>query len=301
MKVGVIGGGGFGRALALAARRNGAEVVLWSRRPGDVGAGIEKTTSLAEVTRPDLVILSVPSSHVPDVARDLGTHLAKHGAAAGFELLARGLALEAGAVGRGSGRAAGEQWHGQAHGDLRGRAAGVEGRHAVAARARRVHAQAQRGQVAGAGAGDALLAGLHVQLQRAQFGVGQQGALRPGLGVVGQRLGGEGLAQRLQRGRRGTGELGQIENYELVGKTGTARVARGGSYVTGEHTASFASIWPAEDPQLVAVVKIDNPSKGSIFGGLTVRETAEELGISTRTVDDDWAMARLWLARELTA
>lgn len=78
-------------------------------------------------------------------------------------------------------------------------------------------------------------------------------------------------------GAAGTGELGQIENYELVGKTGTARVARGGSYVTGEHTASFASIWPAEDPQLVAVVKIDNPSKGSIFGGLTAAPLTREI------------------------
>ena len=32
---------------------------------------------------------------------------------------------------------------------------------------------------------------------------------------------------------------------------------------------------------------------------MTVREAAEELGVSTRTVDNDWAMARLWLAREL--
>jgi len=36
-----------------------------------------------------------------------------------------------------------------------------------------------------------------------------------------------------------------------------------------------------------------------IFGGLTVRETAEELGVSPRTVNGDWAVARLWLAREL--
>ncbi len=36
-----------------------------------------------------------------------------------------------------------------------------------------------------------------------------------------------------------------------------------------------------------------------IFGGLTVRETAEELGVSSRTVNGDWAVARLWLAREL--
>lgn len=36
-----------------------------------------------------------------------------------------------------------------------------------------------------------------------------------------------------------------------------------------------------------------------IFGGLTVRETAEELGVSARTVNGDWAVARLWLTREL--
>jgi len=36
-----------------------------------------------------------------------------------------------------------------------------------------------------------------------------------------------------------------------------------------------------------------------IFGGLTVREIARELGVSPRTVNGDWAMARLWLAREL--
>jgi RNA polymerase sigma factor (TIGR02999 family) len=36
-----------------------------------------------------------------------------------------------------------------------------------------------------------------------------------------------------------------------------------------------------------------------IFGGLTVRETAERLGVSSRTVDTDWTTARLWLAREL--
>lgn len=31
------------------------------------------------------------------------------------------------------------------------------------------------------------------------------------------------------------------------------------------------------------------------FGGMSVRETAEALGVSTRTVESDWAMARAWL------
>jgi RNA polymerase sigma factor (TIGR02999 family) len=38
-----------------------------------------------------------------------------------------------------------------------------------------------------------------------------------------------------------------------------------------------------------------------VFGGLTTREIAAELDVSTRTVEGDWAVARMWLARELRA
>jgi len=37
------------------------------------------------------------------------------------------------------------------------------------------------------------------------------------------------------------------------------------------------------------------------FGGLTVEETAEALGVCTRTVNKHWAFARAWLQRQLTA
>lgn len=36
-----------------------------------------------------------------------------------------------------------------------------------------------------------------------------------------------------------------------------------------------------------------------ILGGLTVDETAKELGVSPRTVDTDWRFARAWLRSEL--
>ena len=35
------------------------------------------------------------------------------------------------------------------------------------------------------------------------------------------------------------------------------------------------------------------------FGGLSLREVAEVLGVSPRTVDGDWSMARAWLRQEL--
>jgi len=37
------------------------------------------------------------------------------------------------------------------------------------------------------------------------------------------------------------------------------------------------------------------------FGGLNVRETAYVLGVSERTVNQDWRTARAWLSRELSA
>lgn len=37
------------------------------------------------------------------------------------------------------------------------------------------------------------------------------------------------------------------------------------------------------------------------FGGLSVEETAETLGVSTMTITRDWQAARAWLARELGA
>jgi len=36
------------------------------------------------------------------------------------------------------------------------------------------------------------------------------------------------------------------------------------------------------------------------FGGLTIEETAEVLGVSHATVERDWAVARAWLRRELS-
>ena len=35
------------------------------------------------------------------------------------------------------------------------------------------------------------------------------------------------------------------------------------------------------------------------FGGLSIEETAEALGVSTKTVMRDWDFAKAWLQREM--
>lgn len=74
----------------------------------------------------------------------------------------------------------------------------------------------------------------------------------------------------------GTGERAQIQNYELVGKTGTAKVASGGGYDAGQYVASFASIWPADNPQIVAVIKIDRPH-GVYYASQTAAPLTSEM------------------------
>lgn len=60
----------------------------------------------------------------------------------------------------------------------------------------------------------------------------------------------------------------------------------------------------ALEEALVVLGKTD-PRKGRVvelryFGGLTVEETAEVLGISPETAHRDWKMAKSWLFRELS-
>ncbi len=57
----------------------------------------------------------------------------------------------------------------------------------------------------------------------------------------------------------GTGETAALTTYEVAGKTGTARRAGPNGYVPGSYTATFVSLFPADDPQLVMVVKLDDP------------------------------------------
>jgi len=77
-------------------------------------------------------------------------------------------------------------------------------------------------------------------------------------------------------GEGGTGERAQLANYALLGKTGTAVRFERGHYVHGEYTASFAALFPADHPQLIVIVKIDNP-KGSYYGGLTAAPVTKSM------------------------
>jgi len=80
----------------------------------------------------------------------------------------------------------------------------------------------------------------------------------------------------------GTGTSAIIEGMEVAGKTGTAQKVdiEHGTYFQDRYVASFAGFVPAEKPELLAVVVLDDPS-GDHYGGTIAapvfREVMERL------------------------
>ena len=92
----------------------------------------------------------------------------------------------------------------------------------------------------------------------------------------------------------GTGQEASLGTFRLAGKTGTARVVSNGSYESGAYTASFAGFFPADDPQLVFLVKLDRP-QGDYYGGLTaapVTRATLEAALAARGTPLDRPLAR---------
>ncbi|MEJ7808860.1 MAG: penicillin-binding transpeptidase domain-containing protein [Gemmatimonadaceae bacterium] len=66
----------------------------------------------------------------------------------------------------------------------------------------------------------------------------------------------------------GTASDVDLANFAVAGKTGTARRNVAGRYVPNQFTPTFVGLFPADKPQYVIVVKLDNPV-GAYYGGKT--------------------------------
>ena len=72
LRIGVVGAGGFGRAIAVASARSGHEVVLWSRRDRELPDPIRVSTDIADIRDCELVFLAVPARHAVEATEQLG-------------------------------------------------------------------------------------------------------------------------------------------------------------------------------------------------------------------------------------
>jgi glycerol-3-phosphate dehydrogenase (NAD(P)+) len=72
LRIGVVGAGGFGRAIAQASARHGHDVVLWSRQHRDPPHPIRSSTEIGDMGDRDLIFVAVPARHAVNAAEQLG-------------------------------------------------------------------------------------------------------------------------------------------------------------------------------------------------------------------------------------
>ena len=73
----------------------------------------------------------------------------------------------------------------------------------------------------------------------------------------------------------GSGRTAYIDGYRVGGKTGTAQKVENGHYLDNNYILSFIGFLPADDPQVIVYVAVDNP-KGTVqYGGTTVGPIAK--------------------------
>lgn len=76
----------------------------------------------------------------------------------------------------------------------------------------------------------------------------------------------------------GTGKGAAVAGYSVAGKTGTAQKAEPGGrgYSAGKYVGSFIGYLPAEDPQVLVCVILDEP-RNAIYGGTVAAPTFSKL------------------------
>lgn len=76
---------------------------------------------------------------------------------------------------------------------------------------------------------------------------------------------------------KGGGRYAYIEGYRIGGKTGTAQKVKDGRYMDNNYIMSFMSVVPANNPQAVLYVAIDNPKKTALLSSYTTAPVARKI------------------------
>ncbi|WDV44183.1 stage V sporulation protein D [Clostridiaceae bacterium M8S5] len=93
----------------------------------------------------------------------------------------------------------------------------------------------------------------------------------------------------------GTGKKAYVKGYHVGGKTGTAQKVIDGRYAQGRYIASFMAVAPAYDPQICALIIIDEPTNGIYYGGqiaapvagAVVEDTLKYLNLKPRYTEEE--------------
>ncbi len=76
---------------------------------------------------------------------------------------------------------------------------------------------------------------------------------------------------------KGTGRNAYLNGYRVGGKTGTAQKVKNGRYMDGNYILSFIGFMPANDPEVVVYVAVDNPKGVVQYGGTVAAPIAKRV------------------------
>ena len=75
----------------------------------------------------------------------------------------------------------------------------------------------------------------------------------------------------------GTGRNAFIDGYRVGGKTGTAQKVNNGAYMVGNYIVSFIGFMPANNPEVIVYIAIDNPKGVTQYGGTVAAPIARNI------------------------
>ncbi len=76
--------------------------------------------------------------------------------------------------------------------------------------------------------------------------------------------------------KEGSGKKAYIEGYRVAGKTGTAQKYENGAVAAGKYVSSFIGFFPADKPEYLALVIVDEP-QGSYYGSTVAAPAARQI------------------------
>lgn len=85
---------------------------------------------------------------------------------------------------------------------------------------------------------------------------------------------------------KGSGHNAYIENYRIGGKTGTAQTVENGVYSNSKYILSFIGFMPADNPEIVLYIAVDNPKNVVQYGGVVAAPIAKNIFLSAIDILD---------------
>ncbi|MCK4693696.1 MAG: penicillin-binding protein 2, partial [Anaerolineales bacterium] len=125
--------------------------------------------------------------------------------------------------------------------------------------------------------------GIMVQPHVVRAVVGPEGVYWPKTTILGRPISAETaetLSQMLSISLEGETHFAQVDEYRMVGKTGTAQIATEYGYDPRWTVASFVGWGPLADPRLLVLVRLDKPEIspwGSVVAAPVFRQIVERL------------------------